>query len=98
MNKQDVLWFTKRVRNKIKRVLAKEDRFLPRKSEKSEKLLNEYKSFLKNAPDDESLEETKKRFFLSIPKSEGDIALLQRGNLYLLRRLREICLKNEINY
>lgn len=90
--------FAGRVKNKIKRIIIKEEPAPFAKNEEAEKLTKELELCLQNAPENEPAEETKKKFFLSIPKMEGDIALLQRGNLYLFRRLREICQTHNIKY
>lgn len=98
MRNQSVLWFVKRAKNKIKRILRKEQPLFPSGNVNAVRLKEKYREFLNNAPANELPDETKRRFFLSIPKAEGDVALLQRGNLYLLRRLRAICLENNIRY
>ena len=50
--------------------------------------------------EDESDIETRKRFFSSIPKASEDsgLRLLQLGNALLLKKLSEICVKNNFQY
>ena len=88
----------KKVIKKAKKIVRKEEPILTVRSEEAEKLKKELEQYIQNATGRESPEEAKKQFFMAIPKAEGDVALLQRGNLYLLRRLREICQEHDIKY
>jgi len=49
-------------------------------------------------PPDGSLIETKKQFFLHIPKAEGNIRLMQIGSNYLLQNFKHICEENDIRF
>ncbi len=46
----------------------------------------------------ESLEETKTRVLLNIPKADGDLRVIQKGSAYILKRLKEICDENGITF
>jgi len=47
---------------------------------------------------DEPIAETKKRFFLNLPKATGDLRIIQLSLLVLLKKIDEVCRKNEIPY
>lgn len=96
--RSSIIDLIKKVKNKLKKVLKNGDSVVTVKSEETKALERELELYIQNAAKDESPEETKKRFFMAIPKAEGDVALLQRGNLYLLRRLKGICEAHDIRY
>ena len=45
-----------------------------------------------------SLMETKKQFYLHMPKAEGDVRLIQIGLNYLLQNFKRICEENDIRF
>ena len=90
--------FAGRVKRKLKRILVNGEPIVAGKSEEAKAIEQELELALQNAPEGETPEETKKKFFMAIPKAGGDVGLLQRGNLYLLRRLKEICEAHNIQY
>lgn len=47
---------------------------------------------------DERIEDTKKRVVASIPKAVGETRVMQKGNLYLLTLLKNICEENNIKF
>lgn len=59
---------------------------------------NDYLFYCSQALPGESLEETKRRVFLNMPKADGDLRILQKGSDYILKRLRTICRENNINF
>lgn len=44
------------------------------------------------------MEESKQRFFYDMPRWGGDISRVQSGNLYLLRKLKDICTKHDLSF
>lgn len=59
---------------------------------------NDYLFYCSQNVSGESIEETKRRVFLNMPKADGDVRLLQKGSAYILRKLNDICDKNNINF
>ena len=59
---------------------------------------NEYLFYCSQSMEGESIAETKKRFFLNMPKEDGDLRIIQKGSAYILKRLKEICDKNGIMF
>ena len=55
---------------------------------------NEYMFWLLQKQENETLEQTKKRVFLDLPKATGTLRDLQLAENYLLVRLKEICDQN----
>ena len=90
--------FARRAKNKLRKVVLNGESVIAGKSEEAKAIEQDLEFCLRNAPEGETPEETKKRFFMGIPKAGGDVGLLQRGNLYLLRRFKEICEANNIQY
>ncbi len=54
--------------------------------------------WLENNLPGETMEETKRRVFLNMPKWGGAVSILQKGNGYLLKRLKTICEENGITF
>lgn len=48
--------------------------------------------------DAESMEDAKKRFFLEMPKAQGELRLYQMGCVQLLKEFDQLCAKHNINY
>lgn len=46
----------------------------------------------------ENLKDTQKRVFMDIPKASGILREIQLGNLYVLKKLRDICDVNNMSY
>ncbi|MBR5423463.1 MAG: LicD family protein [Clostridia bacterium] len=59
---------------------------------------NEFLFFCQNALPGESIEETKRRVFLNIPKADGKLRYIQLGSNYILQKLKKICDENEIEF
>ncbi|QOX65068.1 LicD family protein [Anoxybacterium hadale] len=45
-----------------------------------------------------SLNTVQRNFWINYPKSEGDLRILQKGNMYILKELKEICDQNGIQF
>lgn len=58
----------------------------------------EYLFWLSQQLPGESMAETKKRVFLSMPKAEGETWIKQRANLWLLRKLKSLCDSHGIQF
>ena len=58
----------------------------------------EYLFWVTQRKQDETLAETKQRVFLSLPKAEGELRLIQKMNLSILSALREVCDASEIPF
>ena len=52
---------------------------------------NEYLFFCAQKNADETIEETKRRIFLEMPKAGGDLRIVQKGSDYILKRINQIC-------
>ena len=77
-----------------KRIIDIQDRLKRQKTQvvsKAESLF-----WMQRSLPNETMEETKRRVFMEMPKWGGNISKLQRGNLYILRRMKEICEQNKI--
>lgn len=59
---------------------------------------NEYLYFCLQHLDQETDLETKKRVFLQLPKSDGDLGAFQMASNYILRRFKQICDENDIHF
>ena len=59
---------------------------------------NDYLFYCSQALPGESLEETKRRVFLNMPKADGDLRIIQKGSAYILKRLSDICRENNIKF
>jgi len=59
---------------------------------------NDYLFYCSQALPGESIEETKRRVFLNMPKADGDLRILQKGSAYILKRLTKICEENNIDF
>ena len=57
---------------------------------------NEYLFWLTNRLTDETDEEERKRLFLSMPAATGFLRDFQKADIYIIKKLLEICKKNEI--
>lgn len=54
--------------------------------------------WLLNAKPGEMMEQTKQRVFMDMPAWNVDIAMIQKGSGYLLRRMRQICQERDIPF
>lgn len=81
----------------LKKELRAETKALNERIERLEGTVNTLYWF-ENSRDGETLEETKRRVFREMPNWGGEIGLLQKGNGYLLHRLKEICEENHIRF
>ena len=61
-----------------------------------DKIVNNF--FMSKKVDNESLIESKKRFFLNLPKATGILSIRQKCLTILLRMFHEICIKAEVKY
>ncbi len=59
---------------------------------------NEYLFYCSQNLPEESINETKKRICLNMPKADGDLRILQEGSAYILKRLSEICHENNLRF
>ena len=59
---------------------------------------NDYLFYCLQSIQGESIEETKRRIFLNMPKAEGDLRIVQQGSDYILKRLKKICSENGIEF
>ena len=87
---------TKTVNNRIKELSNRITSLEKHLSDLDKK--NDYLFYCSQNINGESLEETKRRVFLNMPKADGDLRMLQRGSAYILKRLNEICRENNIDF
>lgn len=59
---------------------------------------NEYLFWLSQKRENETIEETKKRVFLNMPKASENLRKIQLINNYILQELKKICDKNNIHF
>ncbi len=59
---------------------------------------NEYLFFLLRHLENETLEETRRRVFLDMPRANGILREIQLGSNYILKKLKTICEQNNIQF
>lgn len=90
--------------NKIERKSDKSSEKLERrlinveKALKSQRILSHNLFFLEQSTNTKSIQQARAEYFMSMPKAEGDLRVVQEVGIYLLKNFKKLCIENNLQY